>query len=238
MSTCRREPLHRLRCAVVFHRRCPLLCCRPSLLQPGCPLQELDDEVSSRLPRAPRPILSLLVVPSPHHCCAVAFLLLCCAIASRSRCPRQELDSDVSRSASASSFLADTACGPSSLQLPSPVPRRHHALAHMCVPRGRINSPTCPAHLLANGVWTNTLRVASTQDRCHCDVAAAPCCACEHARSTATLNRHLPLSLLAQARVAPTQYGYKRDLPRAFCPRLWFHRPPVPEHPITSEQLP
>jgi hypothetical protein len=28
---------------------------------------------------------------------------------------------------------------------------------------------------------------------------------------------------------------YKRDLPRAFCLRLWFHRPPVLEHLITSE---
>jgi hypothetical protein len=32
--------------------------------------------------------------------------------------------------------------------------------------------------------------------------------------------------------------GYKRDLPLAFCLCLWFHHPPVPEHPITSEQLP
>jgi hypothetical protein len=34
--------------------------------------------------------------------------------------PRQELGDVASRSASTSSFLADTACGPSSLQLPSP----------------------------------------------------------------------------------------------------------------------
>jgi hypothetical protein len=31
--------------------------------------------------------------------------------------------------------------------------------------------------------------------------------------------------------------SYKRDLPRAFCPCLWFHHPPVPEHPTTSEHL-
>jgi hypothetical protein len=31
--------------------------------------------------------------------------------------------------------------------------------------------------------------------------------------------------------------GYKRDLPCAFYPRPWFHRPPVLEHPITSEHL-
>jgi hypothetical protein len=142
---------------------------------------------------------------SPHLCCAIAFPLLCCAVASRSRCPRQELDSDVSCSASTSSFLADTAYGPSSLQLPSPTPRRHHALARLCVPCGRTNSPPCPAHLLTNGVRTNTLRVASTQVRCHCNVAIAPCCMHEHARSATALSRHHPLSLRASARVAPTQ---------------------------------
>jgi hypothetical protein len=31
---------------------------------------------------------------------------------------------------------------------------------------------------------------------------------------------------------------YKRDHSRAFCSRLWFHRPSVLEHPTTSEQLP
>jgi hypothetical protein len=143
----------------------------------------------------PRPILSLRAVSSPHLYRVVALWL---------RCPRQELDNDVSRSASASS-LSDTACGPSSLQLPSPTPRRHHALARLCVPRGRINSPPCPAHLIANGVWTNILRIASTQGRCHCDVAAVPCCTCEHAHSAAMPSHHLPLSLLAQPRVAPTQ---------------------------------
>jgi hypothetical protein len=210
MSTCHRELSHRLWCALAFHRRCPLLCCRSSLLQPGCPRQELDDEVSSRLPHAApsHPLVAgqqLWVIPSPHLCYAVAFPLLCCAIASRSRCLRQELDSDVSRSASAFSFLADTACGLSSLQLPSPTPRRHHALARLCVSRGRINSPPCPAHLLTNGVRTNALHVASTQGRYHCDVTTMPCCTREHARSATTLSRHLPLSLLAQARVAPTQ---------------------------------
>jgi hypothetical protein len=195
---------------MAFHRRCPLLCCRPSLLQPGCSCQELDDEVSSRLPHSAlfHPLATgqrLWVVLSPHLCCAVAFLLLCYAVTSRSRCPRQELDSDVSRSTPASSFLADTTCGPSSLQLPSPAPRRHHALACMCELCGRINSSPCPAHLLANGVRTNALRVASTQGRCHCDVAGVPCCAREHARFAAAPSHHLPLSLLAQARIAPTQ---------------------------------
>jgi hypothetical protein len=52
LSTCRRESSCRLRCAVASHRRCPLLCCHPSMLQPRCPRQELDNEVSRRLPHA------------------------------------------------------------------------------------------------------------------------------------------------------------------------------------------
>jgi hypothetical protein len=44
------------------------------------------------------------------------------------------------------------------------------------------------------------------QGHCHGDVADVPCCACEHARSAATPSRRLPLSLLAQAHVASTQY--------------------------------
>jgi hypothetical protein len=181
LSTCRHEPSSRLRCIVASQRRCPLLYCRPSLLQSGCLHQELDKEVSSRLPLAAlsHPLTAgrrLRDIPFPHLCCAITFPLLCYDIASQLRCPRQELDSDVSRSASASSFLADTTCSPSSLQLPSPAPRRHHALAHPCVSRGCINSPPCPAHLLANGIRTNALRVASTQGRCHCDVTVAPCC--------------------------------------------------------------
>jgi hypothetical protein len=52
LFTYHREPLRQLRCAVASHRRCPLHCCHPSLLQPGCLRQELDDEVLSRLPCA------------------------------------------------------------------------------------------------------------------------------------------------------------------------------------------
>jgi hypothetical protein len=40
-------------CRVASRRCCPLLSCCPSLRQPGCPRQELDDEASHRLPRWP-----------------------------------------------------------------------------------------------------------------------------------------------------------------------------------------
>jgi hypothetical protein len=79
--------------------------------------------------------------------------------------------------------------------------RSQGALACPCVPRGCIDSP--PAHLLTNGVWTNTLRIASTQGRYHCGVDAAPCCAREHTRSAAAPSRHLPPSPSAQAALPP-----------------------------------
>jgi hypothetical protein len=37
-------------CHEASRRRCPLLCCLPSLLQPGCLCQELDDEASCACP--------------------------------------------------------------------------------------------------------------------------------------------------------------------------------------------
>jgi hypothetical protein len=49
----RLEPSCQLQCIVVSHHCCPLLYCCPSLLHPGCPPQELDDEASCRLPRWP-----------------------------------------------------------------------------------------------------------------------------------------------------------------------------------------
>jgi hypothetical protein len=39
-----------LSCHVASHRCCPLFCYRPSLCQPGCLRQELDDEASHSLP--------------------------------------------------------------------------------------------------------------------------------------------------------------------------------------------
>jgi hypothetical protein len=175
----------------------------------------------------------LRAIPSPHLCCAIAIPLLYCVVALRSRCRHQELNSDVACSASASSFFADTACSPSSLQLPSPTPCRHHVLACPCVPFGRIDSPPCLAHLLASGVWTNALYVTSTQGRCHCDLM--------HARARSLCCRTEPSSLSLSPCIGPrcphAMRGYKRDLPRAFCLCLWFHRPSVPEHSTTSEQL-
>jgi hypothetical protein len=86
-STCRCESLRRLRCAMASHRHCPLLCCRPSLLQLGCPRRELDDEVSSRLPRAAlfHPLAAgrrLWVIPSPHLCCTMRWHARVCRMAT------------------------------------------------------------------------------------------------------------------------------------------------------------
>jgi hypothetical protein len=85
----------------------------------------------------------------------------------------------------------------------------------------------------------------STQGHCHCDVTAAPSYTRKHACSTAEPSS-LSLSPCTGPRCPLAICGYKRDLPRACCPRLWFHHPPVlkqlpeawPEHPITLEQLP
>jgi hypothetical protein len=100
----------------------------------------------------PCPILSLMAddCGSYHHLTSAAlspFPLLRCAVASRSRCRRQKLNSDASRSASTSSFLADTARGPSSLQLPSLTVHRHGVLAHDRLPRVLVQRhPPCPSH--------------------------------------------------------------------------------------------
>jgi hypothetical protein len=78
--------------------------------------------------------------------------------------------------------------------------------------------------------------------RCHC-------CAFLHAQACLLYRRaviSLSLSPCTGPRCPHAIRGYKRDLPRACCPRLWFHHPPVPkqlpeawpEHPITLEQLP
>jgi hypothetical protein len=48
----------------------------------------------------------------------------------------------------------DTACGPSSLQFPSPVLRRYRALARPCAPQGQGQHPPCPAHHPDTSVWT------------------------------------------------------------------------------------
>jgi hypothetical protein len=119
------------------------------------------------------------------------------------------------------------------------MPCRHHALARLCVPHGHIDSPPCLAHLDANGVRTNTLHVASMQGRCHCDIADAPC----YTPLTRSLCRCIEpsppsLSHCTGPRCPHAMRGYKRDLPHACCPCLWFHRLPVSEHPIPSEQLP
>jgi hypothetical protein len=45
------------------------------------------------------------------------------------------------------------------------------------------------------------------------------------------------LSPCSGPRCPHAMHGYKRDLPHAFYPRLWFHRLSVPEHPITLKQL-
>jgi hypothetical protein len=75
----------------------------------------------------------------------------------------------------------------------------------MCVLRGRIDSPPIQLTSSPPTYGQNTLRVTSTQGRCHCGVAAMPCCVREHACSAAAPSHHLPPSLLAQARVASTQ---------------------------------
>jgi hypothetical protein len=66
-------------------------------------------------------------------------------------------------------------------------------------------------------------------------------CALLHARARSLCHRAEPsppsLSPCTGPRCPHTMRGYKRDLPRAFCLCLWFHRPQVPEHPTTSEQL-
>jgi hypothetical protein len=65
--------------------------------------------------------------------------------------------------------------------------------AHAC--HVGLSSATPGQLTRANGVWTNNLRVASMQGRCHCDVTAVPCCTREHASSAAAPSHHLALSL-------------------------------------------
>jgi hypothetical protein len=97
----------------------------------------------------------------------------------------------------------------------------------------------CLAHLLANGLRTNTIHVASTQGCCHCDVAAAPCYTRVHSRRYAAApSHHLPLSLLAQARVAPTQCAaIKEDPSRSFVCPCPHHCLPLVSHPDRASPL-
>jgi hypothetical protein len=124
------------------------------------------------------------------------------------------------------------------------------------------------SHLLANGVRTNTLSIASTQGCCHCNVTAAPC----YARALPSLYHCAepsPPSLppCAGPRCPHAMRSYKRGPSRSFCLRpqhclplvsrpglaspmflplcrcqassRTFHpRVQVLEHPPTSEKLP
>jgi hypothetical protein len=88
---------------------------------------------------------------------------------------RQELSDNASHNASASSFLADTACGPSSLQLPSPAPRRSHALACPCTPRGPIQRhPPIQLTTPTPTYGQNSFGVVSMQIPCHCPPRCTP----------------------------------------------------------------
>jgi hypothetical protein len=98
------------------------------------------------------------------------------------------------------------------------------ALPRPCAPCGHHQPPPCPAHLLTTGVWTNALCVTSTQGRCHYNIAVVPYCA----------HVHLPLSLLAQACVAPTQCAAIREDPPVHLslpPPLPPSDKPSPPHP-------
>jgi hypothetical protein len=91
---------------------------------------------------------------------------------------------------------------PSSLQLPSLAPRSHGVLAHTRLPRGPIQR-----HPLASSPEP-TAYGQTPPRRLHARLLPLRhrCCTLVHARSTAALSRHLPLSLLEQACVASTQY--------------------------------
>jgi hypothetical protein len=148
---------------------------------------------------------------------------------------REELSDNASCSASTSSFLADTTCGPSSLQLPSPAPCRRHALAPPCALCGPVqHHPPCPAHypdvdvrtkLIWRHLHANPLLLSTSMHAC------ARMCALtlfEHGRAlTAT-----PSSL-----VGPGARSYKRGPSRSFCPRPHRCLPLVSCHRRTASSL-
>jgi hypothetical protein len=86
LSTCRHESSCRLWCAVASHRRCPLLYCRPSLLQLGCRARSSTTRSRAGCLVSHHPILSLLAddyrpyrhltsaTLSPFHCSVVPSL--------------------------------------------------------------------------------------------------------------------------------------------------------------------
>jgi hypothetical protein len=81
------------------------------------------------------------------------------------------------------------------------------------VPRGRVDSPPCPAHLLATNVRTKCLCVASTPGCCRCGIAVAPCCvrACLLCRRAELSPPSLPPC--AGPRCFYAMHCYKRRLP-------------------------
>jgi hypothetical protein len=144
VCACRLEPSHRLRCVVASRHRC-------RIRLPLSALHRSDSRANRSVMRpragcfAPGQLLPHLYVPLGRPVpslieasCRPAGPVDCCQGRWAATMPRQVLGDDASRSASASTFLADTACGPSSLQLPSHVSRRCHALAHPCAPCGPI----------------------------------------------------------------------------------------------------
>jgi hypothetical protein len=128
---------------------CSSLHCPPVKFQP-CPAPRCSIQASMSCHRIP----SLAASPAnrwqaaltPRRRVALLHRLTAVKGTTFPRCRRQTPSYKASWSASASSFLADTMCSPSSLELPSPVPHRHCALAHPCTPCGHGQHPPYPAH--------------------------------------------------------------------------------------------
>jgi hypothetical protein len=158
-------------------------------------------------------------LPPRHH---VALLHRSTAIkaATPPRCRRQAPGDKASRSASASSFLPDTACGPSSLQLPSPALCRHRALARPCVPRGCGQHPPCPAYHPDAGVRTKFPPLVCPS---RCPLLPSLCSTPRERTLALPPHRVEPLAPSLSPCAGPQSFyairNYKMDLPRAFCPR-------------------
>jgi hypothetical protein len=124
--------------------RCPSVKFRPH----PTPRSSIQASVSYRripLPAA-SPVNRCQAALPPRRCVTLLHRSTAVKAATPPRYRRQAPGDKASRSASASSFLVDTACGPSSLQLPSLVPRRHRALARPCASCGHGQHPPCSAH--------------------------------------------------------------------------------------------
>jgi hypothetical protein len=92
--------------------------------------------------------------------------------------------------------LLETCAAPSSLQLPSPAPRRHHALACPCALRGHHQPP--PVQLTSSPMAYGQMTSASPPRKAAATVTSLmrlAACACIPV--ALSQHHHLPLSLLA-----------------------------------------